>query len=91
MIKFINKLTGSIMWVADERKDEYLAAGHRLAAICVKPAKKVIVKEPEPKEEAPEEPKAPEPEAPVKEEPKKAAPKKTAKTSKKSSTSKKKK
>lgn len=90
MIKLINKLTGSVMWVADERKDEYLAAGHRLAAICVKPAKKAIVKEPEPKE-APEEPKAPEPEAPIKEEPKKAAPKKTAKTSRKSSTSKKKK
>lgn len=32
MIGFINKLTGSLMLVADERKDEYLAAGHKLAA-----------------------------------------------------------
>ena len=34
------------MWVADERKDEYLEAGHRLASSCVKPT----VKE-EPEEE----------------------------------------
>lgn len=32
MIKLINKSTKTPMWVADERKDEYLAAGHRLAA-----------------------------------------------------------
>lgn len=32
MIEFINRLTGNSMWVADERKDEYLAAGHILAA-----------------------------------------------------------
>ncbi len=32
MIKLINKTTGTPMWVADERKDEYLAAGHKLAA-----------------------------------------------------------
>lgn len=31
MIKFINALTGTEMLVADERRDEYLAAGHRLA------------------------------------------------------------
>lgn len=37
MIKFKNRLTGTTMWVADERKDEYLAAGHKLAATCVKP------------------------------------------------------
>lgn len=33
MIKFINSLTGTDMLVADDRKEEYLAAGHRLAAI----------------------------------------------------------
>lgn len=32
MIKFINKLTGTLMWVTDERKEEYIAAGHKLAA-----------------------------------------------------------
>lgn len=32
MIRFVNKLTGSIMLVADGRKEEYLAAGHKLAA-----------------------------------------------------------
>ena len=32
MIKFINSLTGTEMLVADDRKDEYLAAGHVLAA-----------------------------------------------------------
>lgn len=31
MVRFINRLTGSVMWVADGRKDEYLAAGHKLA------------------------------------------------------------
>ena len=32
MVKFINKTTGTDMWVADERKDEYLEAGHKLAS-----------------------------------------------------------
>lgn len=32
MVKMINRVTGSIMWVTEERKDEYLAAGHKLAA-----------------------------------------------------------
>lgn len=32
MITFINSLTGTEMLVADDRKEEYLAAGHRLAA-----------------------------------------------------------
>ena len=32
MVKFINRATGTIMWVADERVDEYKAAGHSLAA-----------------------------------------------------------
>ena len=31
MIKLINATTGTSMWVADERKDEYLRAGHKLA------------------------------------------------------------
>lgn len=33
MIKFINSLTGTEMLVADDRKEEYLAAGHKLAAL----------------------------------------------------------
>lgn len=28
MVKFINKLTGSEMWIADDRVEEYKAAGH---------------------------------------------------------------
>ena len=47
MIEFINRLTGTKMRVPDERKGEYLAAGHRLAANCAKPAKVVIETEPE--------------------------------------------
>ena len=31
MIKFINRFTGSEMWVADDRKEEYIGAGHKLA------------------------------------------------------------
>ena len=55
------------MWVADERKDEYLGAGHRLAPLpCAKPAE-VSVEEPEE----------------VKEEPKKTAPKRTSKAKRK--------
>ncbi|MBQ1573061.1 MAG: hypothetical protein IIZ78_18170 [Clostridiales bacterium] len=41
MIKFINAFSGTEMWVADERKEEYLAAGHKLAAeLSAKPAEK---------------------------------------------------
>lgn len=31
MVKFINRFTGTDMWVADERKEEYLGAGYELA------------------------------------------------------------
>ena len=31
MIVFINSLTGTEMLVADDRQEEYLAAGHKLA------------------------------------------------------------
>lgn len=39
MVEFINRLTGSKMRVADERKQEYLEAGHKLASepVVVKP------------------------------------------------------
>lgn len=46
MIKLTNRLTGTVMWVADERKDEYLAAGHRLAADSAKP---IVLEEEKPK------------------------------------------
>lgn len=56
MVKFIHNLTGTEMWVADERKDEYLAAGHKLAAeSCAKPAEVAVVEEP--KKAVDEEPK----------------------------------
>lgn len=50
MVKMINRDFNNEMWVAEDRVDEYLAAGHRLAAAPVpiaaiapkpkKPAKK---------------------------------------------------
>lgn len=40
MVKLINKVTGGEMWVAEERLDEYLAAGHRMPVDpVIKPAK----------------------------------------------------
>lgn len=51
---FINALTGTEMWVADERVEEYEAAGHQLVAPSskatepaeepVKPVKKTVKK-----------------------------------------------
>jgi len=32
MVEMINKLTGSCMYVSEDRVDEYKAAGHKLAA-----------------------------------------------------------
>lgn len=49
MIAFINALTGTEMLVADDRKEEYLAAGHRLAAVPSAIAKKAEAVQPEPK------------------------------------------
>jgi len=42
MVKFINANTGGEMWVAEERVEEYKAAGHKPAAEAdaEKPAKK---------------------------------------------------
>lgn len=42
MIKFTNRLTGGVMWVAEERAEEYKAAGHKPAASseAKKPASK---------------------------------------------------
>ena len=63
MIRFINGLTGTEMFVADDRKEEYIAAGHVLAAdIPVKAKKETVI--PEKKEEPKETPKA-KPKAPV--------------------------
>ena len=39
MVKFINKLTGSEMWVHESRVEEYKAAGHKPAAESEKPKK----------------------------------------------------
>ena len=39
MRAMINRLTGNRMWVHESRVDEYLAAGHKLAAVSSKPAK----------------------------------------------------
>lgn len=37
MIRLINRVTGGDMWVAEERLDKYLAAGHKLAADLPEP------------------------------------------------------
>ena len=51
MIKFVNRRTGSTFWVADNRVEEYKAAGHKLAADSsskIKPEKEIPdEKEPE--------------------------------------------
>lgn len=59
MRKFINKFTGTEMWVADNRVEEYKAAGHVLAAAPspVKPAKAPVIEEKKIEEEPKEEPK----------------------------------
>jgi hypothetical protein len=44
MVKFINKLTGTEMWVAEDRAEEYKAAGHKLAAESAETTKKVPAK-----------------------------------------------
>lgn len=46
MVKFINRLTGTEMWVADDRVEEYKAAGHKLAAENVEKPKKESVRKP---------------------------------------------
>ena len=74
MVRMINCFTGAEFWVADDRVDEYKAAGHKLAADLEKPkSEEKQVEKPEVapvqlKEEA---------------EPKTKAPKKTSKASKK--------
>lgn len=41
MVKMINKAYGNYMWVADDRVEEYKAAGHKLAVSDTeKPAEK---------------------------------------------------
>ena len=42
MVEMVNAVTGTQMWVADDRVDEYKAAGHKLAAVSTeeKPAEK---------------------------------------------------
>ena len=45
MIKFINRITGTEMWVSEDRAEEYKAAGHKPAAIPPKPAAKPAIKQ----------------------------------------------
>lgn len=40
MVKMINGQLGNEMWVAEDRVEEYKAAGHKLAASDTKPAEK---------------------------------------------------
>ena len=54
MVKFINKRTCSTMWVADDRVEEYKAAGHKLAANPT--PEKPIMNEPEVAEQVEDEP-----------------------------------
>ena len=44
-VKFVNRLTGSIMWVSDDRVDEYLKLGYKKAEIpSEKPTEKAVEK-----------------------------------------------
>ena len=40
MVRFINALTGSVMWVHEDRAEEYLAAGHKPAPETEAPVSK---------------------------------------------------
>lgn len=40
MVKMINARLGTDMWVAEDRVEEYKAAGHKLAASDTEPAEK---------------------------------------------------
>lgn len=53
MVKFINRRTGSSFWVADDKVEEYKAAGHKLAAESrpVKPKEETVQEEKEEVEE----------------------------------------
>ena len=44
MVKFRNRLTGSIMWVTDDRVEEYKKLGHNVVeeTISEKPTKKTV-------------------------------------------------
>ena len=53
MIRMINRLTGTEMYVAESRKEEYLSAGHRLADVpCDTPVKRKESGEEKPKKKA---------------------------------------
>ena len=59
MVTFINSLTGTEMFVADDRKEEYLAAGHKLAVKASDIAKKTESVKTEEKKVVPKATKAP--------------------------------
>ena len=44
MVRFINRATGSVMWVHESRVEEYKAAGPKPAAEERKPAKRPSTK-----------------------------------------------
>ena len=49
MIRMINGVTGSTMWVHESRLEEYLKAGHKIAEPPLKPLPKEPVKRPKKK------------------------------------------
>lgn len=54
-VKFRNRLTGSIMWVADDRAEEYRKLGHKeiVDSVPEKPIKEKPVEEPKAVKKAP--------------------------------------
>lgn len=46
MIKFINSITHTEMWVSEDRVEEYKAAGHKLAAEITEDAEEKKPKKP---------------------------------------------
>lgn len=46
MIEFINRMTGTHMWVADDRIQEYMAAGHKPVAVPEEEKPEKVAKKP---------------------------------------------
>ena len=46
MVRFINRATGSVMWVHESRVGEYKAAGHKPAAVNTEKPKKAPASKP---------------------------------------------
>lgn len=53
MVRFINKFTGTVMWVAEDRAEEYKSAGHKPADESSSSVPQETLKQPAVKEKKP--------------------------------------